>query len=55
MGQIDEYETLKDLGTYSLASVGYNKIRFHLVYEVNHDGHHKARLMYDGHLTDIPV
>ena len=33
----------------------YKKIRVHLVYDVNHDGCHKARLVANRHLTDIPV
>ena len=31
------------------------KIRVHLVFDVKHDGCHKARLVADGHLTDEPV
>ena len=27
----------------------------HLIYAVKHDGRHKARLVADGHLTDIPL
>ena len=34
---------------------GYKKIRTHLIYAVKHDGRHKARMVADGHLTDIPV
>ena len=33
----------------------YKKIRFHIVYGVNHDRHHKARLVAGGHITDITV
>jgi hypothetical protein len=25
------------------------------MYDVKHDGHHKACLVSDGHLTDIPI
>ena len=55
--QIDEYETFQDLGHKSVARVtqGYKKIRVHFVFDVKHDGRHKARLVADGHLTDIPV
>jgi hypothetical protein len=35
--------------------VGYRKIRVHLVYDLKHDSQHKARLVADGHLTDIPL
>ena len=34
---------------------GYKKICVHLVYDAKHDGRHKARLVADGHLTDIPI
>jgi hypothetical protein len=34
---------------------GYKRIRVHIVYDVKHDGRHKARLVADGHLTDIPL
>jgi hypothetical protein len=30
------------------------KIRVHIVYNIKHDGRHKARLVADEHLTDIP-
>ena len=35
--------------------MGYKKIRVHLVYDAKHDGSHKAKLVADGHLTDILV
>ena len=35
--------------------MGYKKIWVHLVYDVNHDGRHKAKLVSDGHIADIPV
>ena len=34
---------------------GYKKIRVHLVFMINHDGHHKSRLVADGHPTDMLV
>jgi Reverse transcriptase (RNA-dependent DNA polymerase) len=37
------------------APEGYKKIRVHLVFDVKHDGRHKARLVADGHLTEEPV
>lgn len=33
---------------------GHKKICVDLVFDVKHDGRHKARLMADGHLTDVP-
>ena len=55
--QIQEYETFKSLGHKSRAKVpgGYKKIRVHLIFDVKHDGRHKARLVADGHLTEIPT
>lgn len=55
--QIDEYKTFRDLGHHTKAQppAGYKKIRVHFVFDVKHDGRHKARLVADGHLTDIPL
>ena len=53
MTQLDDYTTFKDVG--KVIPEGYKKIRVHLVYDVKHDGRHKARLVADGHLTDIPL
>ena len=57
LSQIDEYNVFKDLGHKDKVSAptGYKKIRVHLVFDVKHDGRHKARLVADGHLTDVPV
>ena len=33
----------------------YKKIRVHLVFDIKHVGRHKARLVSDGHLTDVPL
>jgi hypothetical protein len=55
--QIDEYETFRDLGHHTKAKLpnGYKKIRVHLVFDVKHDGRHRARLVADGHLTEVPI
>jgi Reverse transcriptase (RNA-dependent DNA polymerase) len=55
--QIDEYVTYIDKGHHSKVTppTGFKKIRVHIVYDVKHDGRHKARLVADGHLTDIPL
>src|SRR5687768_17622379 len=34
---------------------GYKVIKVHLIYDVKHDGRHRARLVADGHLTDLPA
>ena len=55
MKQLDEYDTFKDIGKNAPISSDYKKIRVHLVFAVKHDGRHKARLVADGHLTDVPI
>ena len=42
LNQIDEYDTFKDLGTGTKAPAEYKKIQVHLVFNVKHDGRHKA-------------
>jgi hypothetical protein len=54
MEQHDEYKTFMDKGKGAKPD-GHKKIRVHLIYAVKHDGRHKARLVADGHLTDVPV
>jgi hypothetical protein len=56
--QISEYITFIDKGDHTnvTPSDRYKRIRVHIVYDVEHDGRHtKARLVPDGHLTDIPL
>jgi hypothetical protein len=57
LAQIDEYITFINKGHHTKASPpnGFKKIRFHLVFDVKHDRRHKARLVADGNLTDIPI
>jgi hypothetical protein len=57
MSQLAEYDTFRDLGHKDTAPppTGYKKIRTHLVYDCKHDGRHKAQMVADGHLTDIPL
>jgi Reverse transcriptase (RNA-dependent DNA polymerase) len=57
LDQIDEYLTFIDKGHHTTASPpnGFKRIRVHLVFDIKHDGRHKARLVADGHLTDIPI
>ena len=55
MSQHSNYSTFKDLGKGSPGPEGYKKIRVHFVYDVKHDGRHKARLVAGGHLTDVPA
>ena len=53
MDQLNEYSTFEDRGKNAQLPTGYKKIRTHLVYAVKHDGRHKARMVADGHLTDL--
>ena len=52
MRQLLEYETFIDKGKDGIPPSGYKKIRCHMIYDVKHDGRHKARLVAGGHLTD---
>ena len=55
--QINQYQTFQDQGHQSIAKLpdGHKRIRVHFVFDVKHDGRHKARLVADGHLTDVPL
>ena len=53
--QLQEYKTFSDKGKGAPPPSGYKKIRVHFVYDVKHDGRHKARLVAGGHLTEIPI
>jgi hypothetical protein len=57
MSQLVEYGTFRDLGHKDTASppTGYKKICTHLIYDCKHDGRHKAWMVADGHLMDIPL
>ena len=52
MIQLTEYKTFIDKGKGGQPTSGYKRIRCHMVYDVNHDGRHKSRLVAGGHLTD---
>ena len=51
---MEAYQVFKDHGYKATPPPDYKVIRVHLIYDVKHDGRHKARLVVDGHLTDIP-
>jgi hypothetical protein len=55
MVQFDNYGCFHDQGKGVDIPKGFKKIRVHLIYDVKHNGRHKAQLVADGHLTDIPV
>ena len=49
------YKVFKDLGLKATVTEGFKNIHVHLVYDCKYDGRHRARMVADGHLTDIPV
>jgi hypothetical protein len=53
--QLLDYSTFRGVGIRAPTPQGYKRIRVHIVYAVKHDGRHKARLLADGHLTDVPL
>ena len=55
MDLMKKYHVFKDQGKDTAIPTGYKRIRVHLIYDVKHDGRHRARLVADGHLTDVPV
>lgn len=55
LSQQDDYQTFRDLGVGNYPGKGYKKIRVHFVYDVKPDLRRKARLVADGHLTEIPI
>ena len=52
--QIHNYETFENLGKDAKPPEGYKKITVRFVFDIKHDGWHKARLVAGGHLTDEP-
>ena len=57
MKQLSDYDTFIDKGTFARENIptGFKKITVHLIFDVKHDGRHKARLVAGGHLTDTPL
>jgi len=55
LDSLNVYNVFKDLGYKAPVPDGYKRIRVHLVFDVKNDGRHKARLVADGHLTDLPL
>ena len=53
--QIDDYDTHEDLGLGTPIPEGYTNIPCHMVYDVKHDGRHKARFVAGGHKTSTPI
>ena len=55
MGQRGEYVSFRDLGKDDLEPVQQDKKWDHLVYDFKNYGYHKAGVVADGNLADIPV
>ena len=53
--QLLEYSTFIDKGKGAQAPMGYQKIKVRMIYDVKHDGRHKARMVAGGHLTPEPL
>jgi len=53
--QVNDYETFLNKGKGYKPGSEYTKIKVHFVYDVKHDGRHKARLVAGGHMTDTPL
>ena len=52
---LSDYHVFKDLGKGGKAPEGYKKIQVQVIYDVKHDGRHRARVVAGGHLTDEPL
>ena len=55
MEQLHEYDAFHDKGIGTNPGEGFKKIQVHLVYTCKHDGRHKARLVANRNLTEIPT
>ncbi len=57
MTQLNDYKCFINASIYNHDPIpeGYKKIRVHLVYDVKHDGCHKACLINDWHVTNISL
>ena len=54
IAQLLDYNTFVDIG-FKDTPAGYQKIRCHFIYDIKHDGRHKACFVAGGHLTEVPV
>ena len=55
MELMHRYDMFDDKGLNTQVPDGYKKFKVHLIYDVKHDGRHRARLVADGHLTELPT
>jgi hypothetical protein len=56
-GQQTEYEVFLNKGEFHEGKIpeGYRKIKVHTIFDVKHDGRHKACVVANGNLTDTPL
>ena len=50
-----EYEVFKDLGRNGQPPAGYKPLKILTVYDIKHDGCHRAHMVAAGHLTEVPI
>ena len=55
MEHVRGYKVFKDIGKFSTVPDGFKNICVHMVYDVKHDGRHRARLVANGQLADISI
>jgi hypothetical protein len=52
---LSKYNVVRDLGKARIPPDDHKKIRWHISYDIKHDGRHKSRLVAGGHLTPPPT
>ena len=50
-----EYQVFNDIGKNGRPPAGYKPLKILTVYDVKHDGRHRARMVAAGHLTEVPI
>ena len=50
-----EYLVFKDIGKNGRPQAGYKLLKMLMVYDVKHDGQHRAHMVAAGHLTEVPL
>ena len=55
--KLAQYKVFKDKGKFSYDKVpqGFQLIIVQTIYNVKHDARHRARVVANGHLTDVPL
>ena len=56
-GQLSGYKVFKNRGEFHEGKIpeGYRKIKVHTIFDVKHDGRHKAQVVANGNLMDTPL